>query len=150
MKSRCLRHVTHATKPARPTTRTGTLEVKSGRFVGRLRLGNGKKSPRFTVEAKTEVQARAMLAGLQAEEDARGIVLAATVDAERADAVDAGKAAQGETCDQWFARFHASRPHVKSREAHRWRKYVSPVIGAVPITAITADHIEDVRVSIEK
>jgi integrase len=137
-------NVTHSAKP----TRTGTLEVRRGGFVGRLRLGNGRKSPRFPLEAKTKAQARAMLAGLQAEEDSRGTVLTASLDVERERARDRGVAAPGESSDAWFARYVAGKD---CGEQHKrialsvWSKWCSPTFGAKPIALLNGPDVEDVR-----
>src|SRR5438552_4202949 len=84
--------------------RTGTLAPAgtwadgSPRFRGRVRLGDGTKSERFDVpHGRNERQARAYVAEMQAQEDARGGLLARKHEAERAKARAAGVSCAGET-----------------------------------------------------
>jgi integrase len=129
--------------------RTGTLEASARGFTGRLRLGNGKKSKRFPIEAKSEAQARTILAGLQAEEDAKGTVLAAVVAGERVTAREQCKQVDGESADAWHARFLASRAERYPRDTieaeRRWRKWISPHLGSTPMANVTKDQVELVR-----
>ena len=60
----------------------------------------------------------------------------------------AGVPLEGETANEWHARFLASRKGVVggARDAKWiWGKWVSPTIGPLPMVAITKDHIETIR-----
>ena len=135
--------------------RTGSLEPYgthrdgSPRFRYRLRLADGTKSERFDVDpGLTETQARAFVAGIQAREDAHGLLLARKREGSRLAAAEARKPHEAEAWDDWFARY------LKTKECGEgWRsvsesianKWISPVIGTKPVRSLTRDDVEDVR-----
>ena len=142
-----------------PRNRIGSLEPggtwpdASMRFRFRLRLGDGTKSQRFDVpQGLGEEKARAYVAGMQAQEDARGELLAAKLRAagEKARAVGA---LEGESADVWFARYV---PTIDCGENHRriikavWSKWVSPIIGPKCMAKLTRDDVEDVRDALDR
>jgi integrase len=134
-------------------TRKGTLEPSglwpSGapRFRFRLRLGDGTKSRRFDVpEGMGAPAARKYIAGLQAEEDAKGGLLQAKREGERARAAAAHTPCEGETANAWHVRFLESRGQtIQSDSGYRWRKWVRPHIGELPMAAVSGLDIERVR-----
>jgi integrase len=142
-----------------PRQRSGTLLAGknadgSARFRFRLRLADGSKSERFDVpQGMGEKQARAFVAGLQAEEDAKGALLAQRESARRELARVEGTACQGEAADAWFERY---LPSIECGEMHRritrnnWRKWISPIIGAKPMEALTRDDAENVRDALDR
>lgn len=147
-----------ARKGGRP--RSGTLEASGSwpsgkpRFRGRVRLGDGTRSERFDVpEGMSEAEARKWLAGIQAAEDAQGLLLQKRQARERAQAAEAGEACDGETCDAWFARH---LPTIDCGDEHRritrhaWQKWISPVIGSKPMRSLTRDDVEDVRDALDR
>lgn len=139
--------------------RTGALEPAgkwpngSPRFRFRLRLGDGSKSPRFDVpEGLDEKGARTFIAGMQAQEDARGELLAAKLRAADDKARELG-AIEGESANVWFARY---APTIDCGENHRrivkaiWSKWVSPVLGSKCMRTLTRDDVEDVRDALDR
>ena len=135
--------------------RTGSVERAgewpSGkpRLRGRVRLGDGTKSNYFDVpETMTEPQARAWVAGIQADEDAKGLLLAAKKERERVKAAEANLPCDAETADAWFARY---LPTLDAGEGHRritghnWTKWIAPTLATKPIRSLTRDDVEDVR-----
>lgn len=139
-------------------TRTGTLEAAgtwpdgSPRFRARVRLGDGTKSERFDVrQGMTETQARAWLAGIQADEDAQGLLLAKKRERQRDAAAERGEAHEGETCTAWHDRFLTSRGEGKLADArYRWRKWIHPRIGEKPIALVTKADVEGVRDALDR
>lgn len=133
--------------------RTGTFESAgfhndgTPRFRFRLRLADGSKSPRITVpHGFDETRARAYVAGLQADEDTNGEIFKAMQERRRKRAAAAGEACEGESADTWHARFLMTRNEGRrSDSGYRWKKWVSPRIGAKPMATITKGDIEDVR-----
>ena len=139
----------HSTKKK---ARSGTLEAAEGpdgatRYRGRLRLADGTKSQRVDLpEGLTEAEARSYLASLQRAEDATGQVLAAKRDRAREDAARARKPSEGETCDDWHDRFLATRTLGNVEDSRgRWRRWISPILGSVPIAAVGREDVERVR-----
>lgn len=137
---------TPARRPGRE--RAGILEPRtladgSTVFYGRLRLGDGSKSPTFRIDATTEAAARAVVARHQAKEDATGVVLRARQEKQRA-----ALATQGETFAVWFGRY---LPTIEGGENYRGRvkaqagKWILPMLGALPIATLSRDAVEDVR-----
>ena len=124
---------------------------------GRVRLGDGTKSNYFDVpETMTEPQARAWVAGIQADEDAQGLLLAAKREKARALAALANVPCEGETCDEWYERFKTHRQQVVggvADEAWTWSKWISRAsvrggatsFGELPIRDVKADDVEDIR-----
>ena len=79
---------------------SGTHADGSTRFRFRVRLADGSKSERFDVEHGLDVdQARAFVAGMQAQEDAHGLLLAKKRDAERGEAAKRREPHDAETWD---------------------------------------------------
>ena len=119
--------------------RTGSVERAgewpSGkpRWRGRVRLGDGTKSNYFDVpEAMTDPQARAWVAGIQADEDAQGLLLAA----KREKAQTSGRAAtpteKSEDPGAWFDAWIASKAargqtSTADRRAH-YVHHIKPVL----------------------
>lgn len=140
----------------RKRARTGTLESYpqpdgSILYRCRLRLGDHTKSPRIDVPAGLdEAGARKWMASQQALEDIDGELLKGKREGARLRAIAAKEPHGGETADTWHARFVLTRPFNKTREAHRWRKYASPVIGHLPMAKINADAVEDLRDSLDR
>jgi integrase len=145
-------------KNGRP--RTGMLEPAgawddgSPRFRGRVRLGDGAKSERFDVpHGLGEKQARAYVASIQVQEDAQGLLLRRKREAARAAAAEEREPHDLETCDAWFGRY---LPTKDCGETHRcitssvWSKWISPVIGAKEMRALTRDDVEDVRDKLDR
>ncbi len=140
-------------------SRTGTFEpaTVNGRtvFRGRLRLADGSRSDRFDLPADmNERQARAYLAGLQAEEDASHPVYKAKLDRVREEAQERGEAVEGETCSAYRKRLDAYRKELGRRggrdDASTWRVWLAPRIGDRPIAKVTRDEIEAVRDALDE
>lgn len=133
--------------------RTGSLEPAgehadgSPRFRFRLRLADGTKSERFDVPSGlSEAQARAYVTGMQAEEDAHGLLLASKQAAARQKAHASLTASEGESADAWHDRFLLSRGDGKRSDCrYRWSKWIRPHLGHKPMATITRDDIEAVR-----
>ena len=123
-------------------------------FRGRLRLADGTKSDRFDLpQHMNERQARAWLAGKQAEEDATHQVMNARRARLRDEAASLNEKHDDETCDAWFQRFSKyRRSEVESvdKDASRWKVHISPHIGPKPIASVTADDIENIRDEIKR
>jgi integrase len=139
--------------------RTGTFEIAQldGRPVyrGRLRLADGTKSDRFDLPVDmNERQARAYLAGLQAEEDASHTVFKARQDRQREEAQERGEAVEGETCSAYRKRLDAHRKELGRRggrdDASTWRVWLADRIGNLPIAKVTRDEIEAVRDALDE
>jgi integrase len=100
-----------------------------------------------------EKQARAFVAGLQAEEDAKGALLAQRESARRELARVEGVACEGESADAWFDRY---LPSIECGEMHRqytaqnWKKWISPVLGTKAMGSLTRDDIEDMRDTLDR
>jgi integrase len=136
----------------KPRTGTFTIDTVSGRtvFRGRLRLADGTKSERFDLPADmTERQARAYLAGLQAEEDSTHAVFEAKQDRAREAAQARGEAVEGETCSAYRKRLDAHRKELGRRcggdDASTWRVWLADRIGHLPVAKVTRDDVERVR-----
>jgi hypothetical protein len=135
-----------------PRARTGTFELAKfadGRTVyrGRLRLADGTKSDRFDLPANmTERQARAYLTGLQADEDANGLVYRAQQERRRA---TGREPLEGETCSAYPKRLDAHRKELGRRngrhDASAWRVWIADRIGHLPITTVSRDDVEAIR-----
>lgn len=135
--------------------RSGTLEQHgthpdgSTRWRFRLRLADGSKSERFDLAAGlTEKQARAVVAGYQAEEDAKGELLAAKREKARHKAAAERVGCEGETADAWFARYVAYQRecgHTDPTKFTRWRKWVTPRFGHKAMASVTRDDVEALR-----
>jgi integrase len=127
------------------------------RYRFRIRLADGTKTKHFDVrEGMTEKQARTYVAGLQADEDANGVLLAAKREKERERATAANVPHEGETCDSWYQRFMVlRRSEVGSvdDDACRWHKWISRArvrggsafFGDLPIRGVKPDDVEDIR-----
>jgi integrase len=134
-------------------TRKGTLEPSGSfpsgapRFRFRLRLGDGTKSHRLDVpEGMGEREARTYVAGLQAEEDVKHGLLDAKRKHQRARAAASREPCEGESADAWHARFLESRGEtLQSDSGYRWRKWVSPHLGELPMVRVSDADIERVR-----
>lgn len=135
--------------------RRGTLEPAgthadgSPRFRFRLRLADGTKSERLNVpHGLNEEQARAHVAGWQADEDARGVLLADKQERARKAAAERQEPHDLETANDWFARYLKTK---ECGETHRrissgvWTKWIAPVIGMKAMRSLTRDDVEDVR-----
>jgi integrase len=118
----------------------------------RLRLRDGSKSERFDCPPRpdgtmmSEADARAYAERMQVREDKTGALL--TIRQAKRPAL-----ASAETADQWHDRFAPTRKGtVKYRSscASVWRKWVSPLIGAVPMTGLEKQHAELVRNAIDQ
>jgi len=129
--------------------RTGTFEIATiaGRTVyrGRLRLADGTKSDRFDLPVDmNEKQARAYLAGLQAEEDTSHAVFKAKQDREWATTA-ARAAREGETVFEYAKRWLVARDgrvaSVRDNRGHL-QEHVLPVLGALSMPAVTSKDIE--------
>lgn len=87
----------------------GTWPSGSPRFRFRLRLGDGSKSRRFDVpEELDEKQARAFIASMQAQEDARGQLLEKKR-AEKREKATVDPVVAGDLMDRWFNAWEKSR-----------------------------------------
>ncbi len=130
----------------------GSWPDGSPRFRARLRLGDGTKGERFDVpQGLTEAQARRWVAGVQAEEDAQGLLLADKRNAARELAAKTRAPHDGETCDAWHARFlTARRIHPQGPPWYRWKKWIAPLIGEIPIAAVTRADVERVRDALDR
>jgi len=135
--------------------RRGTLEPAgrwpdgAPRFRFRLRLGDGTKSQSFDVpQGLDEKKARTFVSGMQAQEDARGEILAAKLTRVAKSSSPPLPAPGGETMAEWFDRYLVT---LECGEAHRkiagyeWRKWIAPVLGPLRPTDVTRDRVEDVR-----
>lgn len=124
------------------------------RFKGRLRLGDGTKSPRFEIPVgMTMKQAKKWVDGFQAKEDAEGAVLASKRAAARAKAAEAGIACDGESTDAWFGRYLPTKEcgaSYRNKCRTQWNRWVSPLIGEKPVASLTRDDIELVRDHLDK
>lgn len=113
----------------------GTWPDGSPRFCGRLRLADGTKSKRFDVpHGMDEKQARAHVAGFQAQEDVKHGLLDAKREIARAAAVLAAPpTSSSDEGDRWFDTWEASRiakglTSTADNRAHFF-KHVHPAIG---------------------
>lgn len=135
--------------------RTGTLETcrdASGKtyYRGKVRLQDGSRV-RVEVEERfsySEKRARECVAAAQEQEDATHEIYKAKLEGRaRKEAKVAGAA--GETCDAWFARYHAYAKELGQTDAvkkrDRWNKWIAPVIGPKPIALVTRSDVEDIR-----
>ena len=94
----------------------------------------------------TREAATGYVAGLQKSEDETGTVYRAKLERERAQAAKRGAASPLETVDAWHARFTKHRGTAEDRKnAGKWRKWISPVLGQHAIAEVTREHIEAVR-----
>lgn len=138
--------------------RTGTIEPyrtaegKTG-YRGRVRLADGSRRS-VDVPAKysySEDRARLYIAGAQEREDQTGELLAdknRRASAKIVGAVTSSSPA-GETCDEWIERFIKYQRELGMTDAtkkrSRWMKWISPKIGAKPMTLVTRNDVEDIR-----
>ncbi len=77
-----------------------------------------------------EAAARRWLAGIQADEDTQGLLLAKKREAARVAVADRHVAHAGETCDAWHDRFLAARGDGPNADArYRWGKWIRPHLG---------------------
>lgn len=134
-------------RASRGPTATGSVEERGGRLYGRLRLADGTRSPRFELPASlTREAATGYVGAMQAEESRTGAVLRAKLEAERDAAVRRGEGHTLETVDAWHVRFTDSRGTAEDRKnAGKWRKWISPVIGAMAMADVSREDIERVR-----
>jgi integrase len=119
----------------------------------RVKLADGSWSHRIEIppEKRTDLgKSQAFVAWAQEQERLTNRYLSAKV--ERAQAKGDGAAAlvvaTGETCDQWFKRYHDSarkRQSDADKKRTRWNKWVSPRIGKKRPEDVTADDVEDIR-----
>jgi integrase len=136
---------------ARPRTgsldRLGKHPDGTPRFGFRLRLGDGTRSDRYTIDHGTnEKQARLHIALMQAGEDSKGELLKDRQDRQRRAAATRREPCKGETATDWHARFLLSRGAPKlSNDRYRWGKWIHPVIGDTAMASVTRDEIEAVR-----
>ncbi len=147
---------------ADPTKRTGTLDGRFTRPDGSIgyrralvRLGDGSRHGIPIPADLDEDGARALLAELQAEENARGELLAAKVARARKRGVAVARAgAELETCDAWFERYNAHQREIGQTDAgkkrDRWRKWIKPRIGDRTMVSITRDDVEDIRDELDR
>ena len=124
---------THGTEAHGNVEQHGEWPTGKPRWRGRVRLGDGTKSNYFDVpETMTEPQGRAWVAGIQADEDAQGLLLAAKKERERANAAAEGIAADGETADVSFSRYvslHEKLGNAVKEHAGAWKRWCANVIG---------------------
>ncbi len=130
--------------------RTGTLDTYRGadgktHYRGRIRLADGTRFRLDVPDGMSEAKSREFVAAIQEREDKHGALLAKKL----AKAVALAPKSAGETCDEWYARYHAYQRELGRSAApdalSSWKGWISPRIGAKPIATITKDDIEDVR-----
>lgn len=138
-----------------PAKRTGTLEPlrdASGRayFAGKIRLEDGSRTRVEIPEEKryAEKTARRYLAWAQEQEDKLHThYLAKLAGPAKREAAIAGAA--GETCDAWYARYHAYQRDLGQTDADtkrtRWNKWIAPTIGPKAMALVTRSDVEDIR-----
>lgn len=118
-------------------------------FQGRVTLADGTKSPRFDCpRGASEDKARAFVEATQALEDERGTIYAAKRERDTK-----ARKAQGETVDQWHARYLPTKAcggEHRRVVALQWAKWISPVIGHEPMATLTTARVEDVRDAIDR
>jgi integrase len=118
--------------PRRPS---GTIIREGDHFVARLTLPDGSR-PRVRLEAGISEERAREAARLLAERAARG-------ELTRPTSTTAGPT---ETVDAWFTRWFADRAArgivTAKGEAGRFRKWISPVLGAKPIVDVTTRDLE--------
>lgn len=125
--------------------RTGRVERRrDGTFRCILTLRDGTLSGRIDLPtARTVEEARAMTLALQTAEDRDHTVYAAKLAA-----ATARTAPRALTADAWWAEYIASKP---VGEGHRrvergaWKKWISPVLGALPMADLRPADVERVR-----
>jgi integrase len=128
-------------KPGRPRSgRVETFRTERGSlgYMARVRLADGS-STRIEIEKVKSLQAaRSIALDYQNREDTSQALL-------RAKGVKL--APGGETTGEWFARFCASRSHLRDQwgPIYKWRKNIGPLLDEVPIAAIAREDIERVR-----
>lgn len=138
--------MTPLNRPGR--TRTGIVDARTladgtVAYYGRLRLADGSRSHGFRLDRVTsKEQAQHEVAKLQAQEEATGVVLRARQERERAE-----RPTQLETVDAWAERWIPTCGGARYQQLLRsvWGKWISPIIGAKDIRALTRDDVEDVR-----
>src|SRR5258708_7512521 len=132
-----------------PRPRTGTFEIAdvAGRPVyrGRLRLSDGDRTDRFDLPSgMDERQARAYLAGLQAEEDTTHAWFNARQEREWAKAAAVGPS-EGETVFTYAKRWLVAREgriaSVRDNKGHL-KEHVLPVLGPLVMRSVTDKDIE--------
>jgi integrase len=133
------------------TKRTGTVDAfkrpdGSIYYRGRIRLGDGTLH-RISIDepfCNVEEDARKYTATTQAEEDARGRILAA----KRGEPVPEAIALPSETVREWCKRWLVSREargNTTTRDdASRLEHHVLPTLGDRPIADVTRDEVETV------
>lgn len=134
--------------------RTGTLEpVKdaAGRtyWRGKVRLLDKSRARVDIPEPKcySKTAAKDHVAYCQEDEDKTHTIYNA-IAKKRAKVQAAVPGAEGATCDAWYERFMAYRRSEVGNvddDLHCWTKWIRPHIGAMPITAVTSDDIENIR-----
>jgi integrase len=133
--------------------RTGSLttdRTKDGRVRhrGRIRLADGTRLRIPVPAGMSEARARSYVEAIQEREDAQGLLLAKR-------RREAGKAPDGgETVDEWFARYVPTKercgPSHERILVAQWSKWISPIIGKLPMATLTRDALEDVRDSVDR
>lgn len=140
--------------------RTGSVEGRAradgtAHFTARVWLGDGTRErvavPEKYLEPRTGETLRecaelfAKVA--QEREDETGELLAKKRERQGA-AKRTDDAASGESCDEWYARYdtyHRECGYTDPTGSTRWKKWVSPRIGAKPIALVSRDDVEDIR-----
>jgi integrase len=127
-----------------PVARGGTLQKfidANGKPYWRVRVTLADGTRRYLPERFTnELLAREYATEKAALVDAHGITSAM---------VTRPQVPLGETCDQYFERLLEARKAERifriDGERFAWRKWISPVIGQLPVATVSRDKIEDVR-----
>lgn len=123
-------------------------------FRFRLRLGDGTKSQRYDVPEGLDLsEARKYVAGLQAQENANGGLLARKRIAARDAAASARAPHECETADAWFTRYLVTKrcgaTYLRIAEV-QWKKWIAPIIGHKAVRDLTRDDLEDVRDKLDR
>jgi integrase len=127
-------HTIHCTRRGRP--RTGHVYRHGDHFDIRIRLADGKRGkPHHLAPHVTEAEAR--------ELSAQASALALAEGAMRAPAP-----APGETANAWLERWTADRRArgitTADETPGRWRKWIGPILGALPMRSIAREDVERV------
>ncbi len=148
--------------------RTGTLvpcRDANGRryWAGRIRLADKSKHRIEVPEGKRydECAARHYVEWAQEREDATKAHYLAKLEAAAARAAATTTATpapaaepEGETCDEWYSRYHAYAKEIGQTDADkkrsRWGKWIRPRIGHKRPEDVTRDDVEDIRDALDR